>query len=225
MARARGKPRREARRPGRPPEAEGVHGRESLLRAARELMLEKGFPRVTVREVAERAGVGPALVNYYFGGKSELFAAIIEQVAREAGERLEQAVHRSGPVEERIRSFVRELVGAMAADPYLPRLLVEQVLFADDEVIDRFARELAAPNLATIRGLLTEGMASGELREVDPTFIVPSLLGACIYFFLAAPLIRRLFGLKKLTPELADAFAESTANLILNGLLADRCAT
>ncbi len=207
------------RGPGRPPNAEGVQGRENLLRAARELMVEKGFPRVTVREVAERAGVAPALVNYYFGSKSDLFAAIIEQVALEARERLEQAVHHQGPVEERIRSFVHELVGAMAADPYLPRLLAEQVLFADDEVIDRFARELAAPNLSMIRNLLHEGIAGGELRQVDPKFIVPSMLGICIYFFLAQPLIRRLFGLEKLTPELVHAFGESAAELVLHGIV------
>ena len=158
-------PRREPRRPGRPPEAHGVQGRETLLRAARELMVERGFPRVTVREVAKRAGVGPALVNYYFGGKSDLFAAIIEQVAVETHERLERVKQQSGPITERIRGFVREFVDAMSADPYLPRLLAEQVLFADDEVIDRFARDLAAPNLAAIRNLLTEGIASGELRE------------------------------------------------------------
>jgi AcrR family transcriptional regulator len=214
MTKPRPEPRREARRPGRPPEAEGVQGRETLLRAARELMVERGFPRVTVREVAKRAGVGPALVNYYFGGKSDLFAAIIEQVALETRERLERVKQQSGPITERIRGFVREFVDAMAADPYLPRLLAEQVLFADDEVIDRFARELAAPNLAAIRNLLTEGIASGELREVDP-----SMVGVCLYFFLAARLVCRLFDLEKITPALADDFAESTADLILHGLL------
>ena len=219
MTRSPGKLRPKGRRPGRPPQADGVQGREKLLRAARELMIERGFPRVTVREVAERAGVGPALVNYYFGGKSDLFAAIIEQVVLEARERIEQATQRSGPVKERIRLFVQEMVAAMTADPYLARLLVEQVLFADDEVIDRFARELAGPNLATLRGLLDEGMAEGELREVDPKFIVPSMLGICVYFFLAQPLIRKLFGLKQLTPELAHAFGESAAELILHGVV------
>jgi AcrR family transcriptional regulator len=196
-----------------------VQGRETLLRAARELMVERGFPRVTVRDVAKRAGVGPALVNYYFGGKSGLFAAIIEQVALDIRERLERAKQQSGPITERIRGFVREFVDAMAADPYLPRLLAEQVLFADEEVIDRFARELAAPNLAEIRNLLTEGIASGELRDVDPKFVVPSMIGACLYFFLAARLVCRLFDLEKITPALADDFAKSTADLILQGLL------
>jgi AcrR family transcriptional regulator len=172
-----------------------------------------------VREVAKRAGVGPALVNYYFGGKSGLFAAIIEQVALDIRERLERAKQQSGPITERIHGFVREFVDAMATDPYLPRLLAEQVLFADEEVIDRFARELAAPNLAEIRNLLTEGIRAGELREVDLKFAVPSMIGACLYFFLAARLVCRLFGLDKITPALADDFAKSTADLLLEGLL------
>ena len=46
--------------------------REALLRAARDLMGEKGLPQVTAREVAERARLNPGLVRYYFGGKHDL---------------------------------------------------------------------------------------------------------------------------------------------------------
>jgi AcrR family transcriptional regulator len=72
------------RRPGRPvgiPPGESQH---ALLRAARDLMAEKGLPRITLREVAERAGVQPALVSYYFGGKSFLLRAVVADVAERA---------------------------------------------------------------------------------------------------------------------------------------------
>lgn len=47
----------------------------SILRAARELLAERGFERTTIRGVAERAGVDPALVMQHFGTKDGLFAA------------------------------------------------------------------------------------------------------------------------------------------------------
>lgn len=46
-----------------------------ILDAARELFAETGFERATIRAVAARAGVDPALVMQYYGNKEGLFAA------------------------------------------------------------------------------------------------------------------------------------------------------
>jgi AcrR family transcriptional regulator len=46
----------------------------AILEAARELFSEVGFERATIRAVASRAGVDPALVMQHFGSKEQLFA-------------------------------------------------------------------------------------------------------------------------------------------------------
>jgi AcrR family transcriptional regulator len=47
----------------------------AILEAARELFAEVGFERTTIRAVAARASVDPALVMQHFGNKEALFAA------------------------------------------------------------------------------------------------------------------------------------------------------
>ncbi len=47
----------------------------AILDAARELFAGSGFERTTIRAVAARAGVDPALVMQHFGNKEALFAA------------------------------------------------------------------------------------------------------------------------------------------------------
>ena len=47
----------------------------AILDAARELFAADGFERTTIRGVAARAAVDPALVMQYFGSKEGLFAA------------------------------------------------------------------------------------------------------------------------------------------------------
>ena len=47
----------------------------TILEAARELFAELGFERATIRAVAARAGIDPALVMQYYGNKEGLFAA------------------------------------------------------------------------------------------------------------------------------------------------------
>jgi AcrR family transcriptional regulator len=46
----------------------------SILEAARELFAQEGYERTTIRSVAARAGVDPALVMQHFGSKERLFA-------------------------------------------------------------------------------------------------------------------------------------------------------
>ena len=52
--------------------------REAMLGAARELFAELGFERTTMRAVAARADVDPALIYHYFRDKEGLLAAAIE---------------------------------------------------------------------------------------------------------------------------------------------------
>lgn len=189
-----------------------------LLKAARELMAEKGFPRVTVREVAERAGVGAALVHYYFGNKDGLLREVVAEVAGEARDRIQHSIRGEGDVRDRLRGFILSWVDALAADPYAARLLVEQVLFAGDDVIDSFVDRFARPNSEMIAALLAEGRETGELRDVDAADLLPSLVGMCLFIFLGAPIVKRIYGVEEITPEIARNYAQSAADLVLNGI-------
>lgn len=59
------------RRPGAP------DTRAQILEAALALFAERGFERATVRAIAARAGVDPAMVHHYFGTKEDLLTAAI----------------------------------------------------------------------------------------------------------------------------------------------------
>jgi AcrR family transcriptional regulator len=65
-------PRRRGRRPG------GADTRAQLLSAARVEFAERGYEGATVRVIADRAGVDPAMVNHWFGGKEALFTASLD---------------------------------------------------------------------------------------------------------------------------------------------------
>ncbi|GAA4618951.1 TetR/AcrR family transcriptional regulator [Saccharopolyspora hordei] len=66
-----GEPKRRGRR------RSGADTKAALLAAAREVFTEQGYEGATVREIASRAGVDPAMVNHWFGGKAGLFSAAV----------------------------------------------------------------------------------------------------------------------------------------------------
>jgi AcrR family transcriptional regulator len=62
--------------------------RQAILLAAEKLFALRGYHAVTIRQIAEEAGVPLALVGYYFGQKHELFHAIFEDWRHTIDERL-----------------------------------------------------------------------------------------------------------------------------------------
>jgi len=93
--------RRTGRRPGSP------DTRATILAAARAAFADKGYNGASIRGIAARAGVDPALVHHYFGTKNKLFLAAME-VPVDLDRMIETMV--AGPVDELGRRIVTTLV-------------------------------------------------------------------------------------------------------------------
>jgi len=71
--------------------------REAILAAAREEFARRGFDTATVRQIAGRAGVDPAMIAHHFGSKQQLFLAVLA-VPFDPAVEIAQVVE--GPAEE-----------------------------------------------------------------------------------------------------------------------------
>jgi AcrR family transcriptional regulator len=71
-------------RPGTAVGEKGQARAREILRAARRILVEDGYPALTTRKVAEAAGIRQSNVQYYFPAKVDLVRALFEDSAREA---------------------------------------------------------------------------------------------------------------------------------------------
>ena len=69
-----------------------------LLDAAEQMMLEDGYAAVTSRRVAERAGLKPQLVHYYFRTMDDLFVEVFRRRAKDGLEALAEALESEQPL-------------------------------------------------------------------------------------------------------------------------------
>jgi DNA-binding transcriptional regulator YbjK len=67
--------------PARRTSAKGLHRKELLVSAARELLVEQGFSALSHRSVAERAGVPLSATTYYFSSLENLLGEAVSGLA------------------------------------------------------------------------------------------------------------------------------------------------
>ncbi|HEY5134884.1 MAG TPA: TetR family transcriptional regulator [Candidatus Nanopelagicales bacterium] len=104
---------------GRRPDG-GPDTREAILGAARDLFAANGFDRTTIRAIATRAEVDPALVHHYFGTKDQLLAASLELPM----DPVALLGDLGGDPERAGEELVRRVLGLWESDPETRRRLV-----------------------------------------------------------------------------------------------------
>src|SRR5947208_8517998 len=92
---------------GRP--AGRTETRSDILVVARRRFLADGYDRVTMRGVAEEAGVDSALISYHFGSKRGLFGAAMALAANPAEILVREL---DGPLESLPERLVRAVISA-----------------------------------------------------------------------------------------------------------------
>ncbi len=78
--------------------APDAKNRGVLLDAAERLMLEEGYAAVTSRRLADRAGLKPQLVHYYFRTMDDLFLAVFRRRAEQGLEMQRRALDSPQPL-------------------------------------------------------------------------------------------------------------------------------
>ena len=69
--------------------------REEILDAANALFAERGYDEVSIEEIAHAAGVTRGLVHHYFGGRKQVYIALLERIGTMREEQLPPPVGRS----------------------------------------------------------------------------------------------------------------------------------
>jgi AcrR family transcriptional regulator len=69
--------------------------REQILNAANALFSERGYDEVSVEDIASSAGVTRGLVHHYFGGRKEVYIALLERLGAQREDELPPPVGRS----------------------------------------------------------------------------------------------------------------------------------
>lgn len=209
------KPRKRA--PGRQPRDDAADLRAQLLDAALACFVAQGIAATSLRDIARRAGVTPALVHYYFGDKARLQHSVVEERLWPVMVQVHAGVHEAGDgVENLVAAFVGGLVRAVAAHPWLPTLWVREIL-CEGGALREVMIERVGPVLPRVLAeRFTAAQQHGQLNpQLDPRLIVVSLVGLTMFPLASAPIWQQLFGAGELG---ADEVQRHALALLVRGL-------
>jgi AcrR family transcriptional regulator len=212
-------PTRRGRRPGRPTGGDAAV-RESLLAAARRLFLANGFASVGIRQVAAAAGTSPASIHYHFGDKLGLYRAMLEQAVAPIAQALERLGDPSGDVQVDVTELIRLYTRMLAANPWIPTLIVQEVLSDQGRFREQFIEHFAGRLAPLFIAIVGREQARGAFRrDLDPRLAALSTISLTVFPLLALPVTSRVLGLT-VEGEALERLVNHTSRVLLEGIRA-----
>jgi AcrR family transcriptional regulator len=192
--------------------------RDALLETAREQFLSRGFTSVTIRQIAAAAGSSPATIHYHFGDKLGLYRAMLEATVAQMAEALQRFGGESSGGEVGLEDVIGLYGRMLAANPWLPALIVQEVLTEGGPFRELFIEQFAGRLAPLLVAIIRREQAAGTIRDdVDPQLAALSVISLAVFPYLALPVTSRVFGLSA-EGEAVERLTAHTRRVLMGGI-------
>ncbi len=168
-----------------------------ILKAAMDVFIEKGRHGARMQEIADRAGINKALLHYYFRNKENLYRRIFEDIFFGNISALISILNKELSIKEYLRTFISEYIEMLRRNPRLPMFIISEFREGGETVKAVLAKLVASEEmtLASYISVITRAIRQGEMKPLDPLQLISTIIGSCLFFFVAEPMLHNLFQL------------------------------
>ena len=157
----------------RPSSARVMEARDAILAAAKELFAGRSPSRVSLREIATKAGVNYGLIHHYFGTKDAILAALVQEASAAGAARMDGTTT--------VDDALAVLLDGNGSDAHA-RMLAWSIL----EEVDLSSLVEASPAIAH----LATTIASDQGEEIDARIAAAAIVSAVLGWRMFAPFVR-----------------------------------
>jgi hypothetical protein len=185
---------------------------KKIKEAARKIFHKKGYAGTRTRDIAEEAGINPALLNYYYRSKEKLFDLVFDEGFSEISASLNILLNDDKfDLAVKIDYIVNKYIDVVSKNPDLPLFILGEIKANPENLKKKLG--LSGTLLTTSK--LYEQMRnqldfSGSI-PVNPIHIIINILSMTIFPFVGKPLIKNMTEMNDLDFE---QFIEERRTLI-----------
>ena len=196
--------------------------RERLLKAAALLFADRGFKKVTVRDICRAARANVAAVNYHFGDKTGLYREVL-QLAIETIRATNEAARAAGeglPPEERLRQYLKVSlcrVMSSATHGWISRLVHRELSDATTSV-DALVDQALRPRVDDLAAMVADILGC-DVEDARVSRCVASIHAQWL-LFVPNPIASRVRSKLQLRTDDAATLAEHITTFSLAGIRA-----
>lgn len=195
-------------------------GENAIMDAAVQQFSEHGFDGVSMRQIAENAGVSKANIYHHFKSKEALYLAIISESARNLSTLVDHLATGTEEIGEALETFVAAHLDHLFENRTTIRLVLREGWSGEDTRSQRLTARVMEGIFEQMKSIFREGQQCGVLREnLDPGLCAMLLLGSDLMYFQFQDVMKHIPG---------AAFARDRANysrqmtdVFLNGMRAN----
>lgn len=164
--------------------------KQRILDAGEREFAARGFAGARLREIAESAGVQPALIHHYFTDKHGLYRAVLDRALLPSSTESWTLLESGLDIEGLLGGFIEVLLRFYAKHHNLLAILRHEAL-SGSSVLDELTRERTLPIVEAITALLEEKQRAGEIRaDIPAAEIIAMGMGMVVFPFVEEGLVR-----------------------------------
>ncbi|KGE16005.1 TetR/AcrR family transcriptional regulator [Sphingobacterium deserti] len=167
-----------------------------IIAIAKALFAQNGFDATSVRDIAQRAQINVAMINYYFNSKENLLEVLIEE-GIEAYKLDARKYNTETDAFVRLEKMVEHYVESKFSDLHLYQILTNE---ANTKKRDSYAvlfKELRRHNIARLREVIAYGVEKGVFRFYDPVLLHTTMIGTFLNFKMNKSVIEEFIDIPK----------------------------
>ena len=199
--------------------------RKKILHAAIREFSTHGLAGARTDSIAESARVNKALLYYYFKSKSALYDAALVDVAETVAERTMAVFDPKYSAGERLLRAALNHFDRITAQGELQSLMQQEMVrvrLGERGAMPLLVKKFFKPVLQKFEQTVLEGIHTGELCPSDGLQVVYSMLGANVFYFLSAPMMRLALPFHPLNKASIASRRNAAIHFLGSALFADR---
>jgi TetR/AcrR family transcriptional regulator len=191
---------------------------QRIVSTAASMFAEQGLAGARMDEIARVAKVNKALLYYYFRSKEELHRFVLETLLSQLRRRVWDENNTPLPAGKRLEAVIDNFFEFIRRHPNYPRL-IQREMMSNGPNVEWIVTEYYRPLHARLVSLIEEGISAGEFRRVDARNTALTVVSSLVFYFAAAPVLKRILGHDPLKPAEVARRRQAIQDLLEHGLL------